>query len=151
MSLDVYLVADTPTKVEPGSGIFVRENGATREISRAEWDEKFPGREPVVALHRDEETCDIYHANITHNLGEMADEAGIYKQLWYPEEIGISKAAQLIEPLTAGLEKLKANPKYFRRFDSPNGWGVYENFVPFVENYLEACQQFPEANVRVSR
>lgn len=31
----------------PGSGIFVRENGALREITRGEWDAKYPGREPV--------------------------------------------------------------------------------------------------------
>ena len=29
----------------------------------------------------------------------MADEAGIYKYLWSPEEIGITKAEQFIEPL----------------------------------------------------
>ena len=33
-----------------------------------------------------------YSANITHNLGKMAEEAGIYKHLWRPEEIGITKA-----------------------------------------------------------
>jgi len=31
-----------------GPGIFIREDGGMREISRTEWDEKFPGREPVV-------------------------------------------------------------------------------------------------------
>jgi len=41
----------------------------------------------------------VYDANITHNLGEMADEAGVYKHLWRPEEIGLTKAAELIEPL----------------------------------------------------
>lgn len=32
---------------------------------------------------------DVFWANITHNLGRMADEAGIYKHLWRPEEIGM--------------------------------------------------------------
>jgi len=32
-----------------GSGIFVRRNGATVEISREEWDRLNPNREPVVA------------------------------------------------------------------------------------------------------
>ena len=39
-----------------------------------------------------------YSSNITHNLGAMAREAGIYEACWRPEEIGITKAAQLIEP-----------------------------------------------------
>lgn len=31
---------------------------------------------------------EVFSANITHNLGEMADKAGIYKACWRPEEIG---------------------------------------------------------------
>lgn len=94
---------------------------------------------------------EVYSANITHNLGAMADAAGIYKALWRPEEIGISTAAQLIAPLTAGLALLKSDPDRFRQFDAPNGWGKYEHFVPFVERYLEACRESPNAVVSVSR
>jgi len=93
----------------------------------------------------------VYEANITHNLGEMADKAGIYKALWRPEEIGITTAKQLIEPLEAGLKQLKDKPEYFRQFNSPNGWGMYDNFVPFVESYLNACKEYPDATLRVSR
>jgi hypothetical protein len=94
---------------------------------------------------------EVYWANITHNLNKMAMEAGIYEALWRPEEIGIEKAEQLIEPLTVGLEKLKADPVYFEQFNASNGWGMYEHFVPFVEKYLEACKANPDANVMVSR
>jgi len=38
----------------------------------------------------------IFEANITHNLNRMAQAAGIYEALWCPDEIGITKAAQLI-------------------------------------------------------
>jgi hypothetical protein len=77
----------------------------------------------------------VYDANITHNLGRMAEEAGIYKHLWRPEELGITTASELIEPLTAGLALLKADPVRFEAFNSRNGWGMYEHFVPFVERY----------------
>lgn len=93
----------------------------------------------------------VYSANITHNLGRMAEAANIYTWLWRPEEVDATKAGQLIEPLEKGLELLKSNPVGFNRFDSPNGWGEYENFVPFVEKYLNACRENPDANVRVSR
>lgn len=93
----------------------------------------------------------VYDANITHNLNKMAGAAGIYKHLWRPDEIGITKARELIEPLTAGLAKLNADPGYFEQFDSPNGWGMYKHFVPFVEKYLAACVENPDADVRVSR
>lgn len=95
--------------------------------------------------------CEVYSANITHNLGKMADAAGIYKHLWRPEEIGVTQARQLIDPLKAGLALLKSDPERFRAFDAPNGWGKYENFVPFVEKYLAACEANPDAAVTVSR
>lgn len=93
----------------------------------------------------------LYDANITHNLGEMAEEAGIYEAIWRPEEIGIIKASQLIEPLKKGLELLHQDPDHFRKFNASNGWGLYEQFLPFVEKYLRACEQNPDAHVEVSR
>jgi len=97
--------------------------------------------------------CDseVFDANITHNLGKMAAEAGIYKHLWRPEELGIKTAAELIIPLEAGLRLLKSKPEHFETFNASNGWGLYEHFVPFVENYLEACKKSPKTVIRVSR
>jgi hypothetical protein len=94
---------------------------------------------------------ELYSANITHNLNRMAEEAGIYRHLWRPEEIGITTAEQLIEPLRAGVALMKAEPSRFEKYDSPNGWGRYEHFVPFVERYLAACEAHPSALVSVSR
>lgn len=93
----------------------------------------------------------VYDANITHNLGKMADAAGIYEALWRPEEIGVTKAAQLIPLLLDGLKKLQTNPAHFEQFNASNGWGMYEHFVPFVEKYLRACEAHPDADVSVSR
>ena len=98
----------------------------------------------------EKEEC-VYDANITHNLGKMAGEAGIYYALWRPEEIEKSKAKDIIELLEKGLADLKARPEHFEKFNSPNGWGMYEHFVPFVEKYLEACKEYPETDIHVSR
>jgi hypothetical protein len=81
----------------------------------------------------------------------MAIEAGIYMYLWHPNEYGITKAAQLIEPLRKGLDLMKADRKRFEAFDSPNGWGLYRHFVPWVEEYLRACETYPEGDIQVSR
>jgi hypothetical protein len=93
----------------------------------------------------------VYDANITHNLGAMAKEAGIYQHLWRPEELGITHAQALIEPLTVGLALLKSDEPRFSKFNASNGWGMYEHFVPFVEKYLQACIENPDAEIRVSR
>jgi hypothetical protein len=98
-----------------------------------------------------EETTQFFNGNITHNLGEMAHQAGLYDVLWRPDEIYHFHAYQLIPSLEKGLALLKSDPERFKKFDSPNGWGLYDNFVPFVENYLEACKKNPNAEVRVSR
>jgi len=147
MSLDVHLSMATAS--EGGSGIFFRENGQVRELTRAEWDERFPGREPIVVQEFDDNA--VYSANITHNLGRMADAAGIYKALWRPEEIGVTLADQLIAPLEQGLRLLQSEPEVFKAFNPDNGWGSYEGFVAFVEKYLEACRRNPAATVSVSR
>lgn len=142
----------------------------------------------------------LYSSNVTHNLGAMALEAGIYLALWRPEEmmdpdgakvvIGMEDAAHaladaapqgmtdenkveywklreladvgrhaltrahardLIAPLRAGLALLKGDISRFEAFNAPNGWGVYKDFVPFVEKYLAACEESLDAEVEVSR
>lgn len=94
---------------------------------------------------------EVYWRNITHNLGQMAAEAGIYECLWRPDEIGVRKAKQLIALLAEGLEKLRSDPERFKKFDAPNGWGTYSGLVSFVASYLAACMENPEALVEVSR
>ena len=94
---------------------------------------------------------ELYDANITHNLNTMAEAAGIYQYLWHPEEVGVTKAAQLIDPLREGLAKLRADPEKFKAYNASNGWGLYEYLVPFVAEYLKACEEHPEADVSVSR
>ena len=148
MSLDVYLHLPD-TRVSAGSGIFVRENGQNVEISREEWDAKFPGREPVIAV-QEESDC-VFSANITHNLGKMAGEAGVYDVMWRPDENGITHARQLITPLIIGLADLLARPDFFKQFNPDNGWGDYDGLVSFVERYLAACREYPDAEVSAWR
>lgn len=93
----------------------------------------------------------VFSANITHNLGKMADAASIYDCLWQPENSRITTAAQLIEPLKKGLTLMRAEPEKFREFDASNGWGTYDQFVPWIEKYLAACEENPDAVISVSR
>lgn len=93
----------------------------------------------------------VFEANITHNLNAMAQEAGIYKHLWRPEEIEVTKAAHLVNPLRAGLAQMVERPTYFEGFEAKNGWGRYCDFLPWIAKYLEACIANPDATVSVSR
>lgn len=95
--------------------------------------------------------CDVFDANITHNCNSMAETAGIFQHLWCPEELGITKASDLIDPLTKGIARLKADPARFEALVPPNGWGSYSGFLEFVEACRDACIEHPNATVRVSR
>jgi hypothetical protein len=152
MSLNVWLTLPSgDTTKNRGSGIFVREGGRNKEITRQEWDERFPSREPYVVVYSEDDDPEVFSWNITHNLSKMAEEAGICDHLWSPEELGITAAYELIEPLSKGLRLLKSERYRFITFNPSNGWGDYDGLVEFVENYLEACIMYPNATIGVSR
>jgi hypothetical protein len=94
---------------------------------------------------------DVFDRHITHNLGKMAEEAGIYEVLWRPEEIGINKASDMIPFLEKGLETLKSDPERFKEFNPENGWGSYEGLLVFAVDTLAACKEHPDARVSASR
>lgn len=140
MSLDVYLTyPQEPTRIDRAK-ILLRDNGFDDVAQLIE-----------CYINDDEKREGAYSSNITHNLGRMANEAGIYEHLWRPEEIGITKARQLIEPLREGLRLLQSDRTRFEAFNASNGWGLYEHFVPWVASYLAACEENPDADVHVSR
>lgn len=89
----------------------------------------------------------VYTNNITHNLCKMAVAAGLYGALWRPEEAGYKLAKELIHPLAQGLAELARSPEKYKQFNQENGWGSYEDLVRFVEEYLQACKDNPEAKV----
>ena len=128
MSLDVSLLTDVARVRPTSSGIFVRDNGAKREISEDEWFRMHPGCEP-----------------------NMAKEAGIYEHLWRPDEIGVTHAWMLIQPLAGGLVRLRSTPEFWKTFNPENGWGTYELLVEFVADYLKACIDNPDATVHACR
>ena len=99
----------------------------------------------------DNHQFDAYEADITHNLGPMAKEVGIYNHIWRPEDLGIIKASELIEPLTEGLKKLEAEPEHLKCFEPKNKWGTYDFLVQFTRDYLSACINYPNASISVSR
>ena len=150
MSLDLYLRGD-PRSVIGASGIYIRVGGESFEITRAEWDRRNPGREPVRSISDNAETTYVWHRNITHNLNGMAMEAGLYEALWRPDEIGATHAHMLIERVEAGLARLVSAPERFARLNPKNGWGNYDLLVDFTQSFLAACKANPNSTVHTDR
>lgn len=71
--------------------------------------------------------------------------------LWRPEEIGITLAGELVQPLRDGLALMESAPDRFSKFNAPNGWGSYDNLLVWIREYLEACEKNPDASITVSR
>jgi hypothetical protein len=99
----------------------------------------------------DGNTIGVFDYNITHNLGAMADAAGVYQALWRPEELGITTARELIPILERGLDCLTSNKPAMQKHEPSNGWGSYQGLLKFVESYLEACKQYPSATIGIWR
>lgn len=94
---------------------------------------------------------EAHECNITHNLVQMADVAGLYGVLWQPERNGIKYAADMIVPLRNGLEYMKKNRAELEKLTPHNGWGSYDGLLGTVEKLLAACMKNPDAEVEASR
>ena len=156
MSLDVTLYLPHASESEPRDRIYIRRGGQTVEITRTEWDEMFPDREPVVLRMSDAESdlagAPVFDGNITRNMGRMARECGqLYDALWRPDEHGWSHARDLITPLRNGLAILQTDHDRLQQFNPENGWGDYDGLLAFASGYLAACREWPDAEVSVWR
>lgn len=108
---------------------------------------------------------DLYHEpsgfnaeyNITHNLTDMADAAGIYQPLWRGLIVEgdttrpVTCARDLIGPILDGLRVMTADPDRFKALNPPNGWGTYDGFVAWLAKVLAACCECPQASVSICR
>lgn len=95
--------------------------------------------------------AEVYSASITHNLNVMAMELGVYPHLWRPDENLITKADQLIDPLTFAIKTMVANRERLQQFNPANGWGSYDGLLRFIQEYRDYCERFPDADVSVCR
>ena len=144
MSLDLYIRSKTPVR-KRGTGVYIRENGKTRELKTVtEVKEYFPDADLSDIKMQEFETNDLWHENITHNMGKMAShvpvrEQTLYMYLWRPEEIGFTHVmAEYVQGVFTGLLYLKAHKEELLQYLPPihpetgKRWGSYEQLVDFL-------------------
>ena len=72
----------------------------------------------------------------------------------HPMEIIIpnrTKAKQIAIPLTKALIYINTHEKELSEYNPENGWGSYYSLKDFVEQYLIACCDYPNARIKICR
>ena len=104
MSLDLYIYSRRPVRHQ-GTGVFVRDNGQTRELKTIdEVRQHFPDAELSDIHVTDYEDNELFHMNLTHNLTEMASHvpiAGTDGHLSLPQDYERDEPSFSPKPLTA--------------------------------------------------
>ena len=154
MSLDIYIISPTPIK-KKSTGIWIRDDGKTRELSKAEAQERYPNAD---IQEIEIETNEFWHGNITHNLRKMAENClsldeesqrySLYNLLWRDTQVPFigNYLNVYIAHLAYCLYVLRNNPDYFKQFNPSNGWGTYEQLVEFVQSFISALINMPEGS-----
>lgn len=79
------------------------------------------------------------HANITWNVREIITRStGL---AWINEENNGS-CSTVIPIIEEGYKKLCSDPKKYKKYESPNGYGTVEGVIHFFECILEAWKDF---------
>ena len=84
--------------------------------------------------------------NFTSNCAPMWRAAGIDFAA-----ISGSTAYWVTPYLELAIENLKADPDRFRAMNAANGWGIYDQLIPALEELLAEWRRHPMATVSVSR
>lgn len=91
---------------------------------------------------------ELFWANITHNVSRMWTAAGVRDALYDSEGW---RAGDIIGTLTEGVAAMERDPPRFRALSAPNGWGTYEQALPWLRKVLAACVEHPDGVIHISR
>jgi hypothetical protein len=160
MSLDVYLYARTrhhcskcghedlvPTEVCVFSANITHNLGRMAKVAgcyEACWRPEELMDEELASKIRELE--DRYFADRGPHTRPFYDEAQVLR-----EKLPRASARDIRPLLHQAVERLRADPAKFTPLNPDNGWGDYDGLVRWLERYLAACDEHPDAIIEVSR
>jgi hypothetical protein len=86
--------------------------------------------------------------NMTHNVSPMWRIAGCYEALYESEG---KKASDVLPALLVAADHMEANAEQHLLLNPPNRWGSYDGALSWLRKVITACQENPDALIRVSR
>lgn len=93
----------------------------------------------------------VWSRNITHNLNVIADKVGVYDHIWRADEVGIKYAKDNIQNLRVAMSRFYLEYDELLRLNPSNGWGTLDGLIEFTKAYLEACIEYPDAEIKTDR
>jgi len=101
----------------------------------------------IVVDHGDGYKTTVFDRNITYNLRNMLVEAGLPDSL---HSLNGKTCRESQDILYTVWHELRTRPYYYKRFDSPNGWGLQKNLLPWIRDLYLKSRQHPRGVIRVS-
>jgi len=143
MSLDIYVTEKRPVK---DYKVVVRILDEDDSIL----DEFYGDQDRAIAYLQDtkEVTIRLDSANVTHNLADLAEALQVYDLLWCGTGI---KAGDALGTVKRAKGELLANKDYYKKFESPGGWGTVADMVRFLSEVVSLCEDYPEALFECNR
>ena len=84
--------------------------------------------------------------NITWNVHELVLQSSGWDIM---NNKNNGKAADIGKLIEKGIMELESRPKFYKKYEAPNGWGTIESTLKFYKNLLGGCKEFPFAYVFV--
>lgn len=92
-------------------------------------------------LRNKQRTYYNYEGNITNNVCKMLEVAFEENHLKKWNDLSCDK---FYKDLEKGYIDMKENPKKYKEYDSPNGWGTYETTLYSIEKLYKAINEYAE-------
>lgn len=89
--------------------------------------------------------------SIGGGLWRMAEQGGFYGYVWRPEEMGVTKASQMAVHLRRAIAWMESHRGDAPMFSGMGGPGSHAELLQSLREYLAACEEFPDADIEVSR
>jgi orotate phosphoribosyltransferase len=106
-----------------------------------------------VVLKDGDQIC--YQSGLWSELSVMASQVNLngktlYDILWNPSSHGIECARDISSLLQEGHDILKSDKPKYKAFNPENRKGTFTGLCVFVDDYKNACLQYPNAKIEVS-
>ena len=91
---------------------------------------------------------EVFSGNMTHNVTPMWKKAGVYDALYNAKG---KKAEDVLPILKAGIDYFVANKDSLEKLNPSNGWGSYETALTYLIEVRDACEEYPDSIIRISK